>query len=105
MATNGIEMAVDPTSLLSKRALENRPPDAVNGADDFALAPLVDKIAYSIARGLAVAVKELEQHIASETRKVGDAVDRRLDTLQASIQDLCRFMGEQRSTNSAVEVK
>jgi hypothetical protein len=97
-----------------KRALDNRLPDAeyqrsAGGADpeetaeDFVLAPLVDKIAYGIARGLVVAVKELEQHIASETRKVGDAVERRLDTLQISLQELSNFVGEQRSTNIAVQ--
>ncbi len=70
---------------------------------DFALAPLVDKIAYSIARGLVVAVKELEDHIGNETRKVGDAVDRRLDTLQATLEDLSRFVGDQHATNAAVQ--
>jgi chromosome segregation ATPase len=108
MATNGLELGVDhgqafagaEKPLLRRRVLENR---VVEEEDDFALAPLVDKIAYGIARGLVVAVKELEQHIASETRKVGDSVDRRLDAVQASIQELSKFVGEQRSTNSAVE--
>jgi chromosome segregation ATPase len=77
--------------------------DARDAAEDFVLAPLVDKIAYSIARGLTVAVKELELHIAGETRKVGDAVDRRLDTIQSSLQDLTAFMGEQRTSNAAVQ--
>lgn len=97
-----------------KRALDNRLPgaeylrstggaDPVETAEDFVLAPLVDKIAYGIARGLVAAVKELEQHIASETRKVGDAVERRLDTLQISLQELSQFVGEQRSTNVAVQ--
>jgi chromosome segregation ATPase len=75
----------------------------VEGAADFALGPLVDKIAYSIARGLVVAVKELEDHIGSETRKVGDAVDRRLDTLQATLEDLSRFVGDQHATNNVVQ--
>jgi chromosome segregation ATPase len=75
----------------------------VEGAADFALAPLVDKIAYSIARGLVVAVKELEDHIGSETRKVGDAVDRRLDTLQVTLEDLSRFVGDQHATNNVVQ--
>jgi chromosome segregation ATPase len=77
--------------------------DLGQNAEGFALAPLVDKIAYSIARGLVVAVKELEDHIAAETRKVGDAVDRRLDTLQTSLQDVSRFMGDQRTTNGEVQ--
>jgi len=78
-------------------------PDHGASAADFALGPLVDKIAYSIARGLVVAVKELEDHIGSETRKVGDAVDRRLDTLQATLEDLSRFVGDQHATNNAVQ--
>jgi chromosome segregation ATPase len=96
-----------------KRAVDNRGHDAeylrsagggdsVDTGEDFVLAPLVDKIAYGIARGLVAAIKELEQHIASETRKVGHAVDRRLDTFQTSLQDISRFVGEQRSTNTAV---
>lgn len=72
-------------------------------AEDFALAPLANKIAYALARGLVVAMKELENHISSETRKVGDAVDRRLDTIQTSLQVLSDFVAEQRSTNSAVD--
>src|SRR6185369_3600854 len=60
-----------------------------NGAseptEELALAPLVDRIAYTIASGLVVAMKELENHIANETRKVGDSVGRRLDSLQSSL--------------------
>src|SRR5256885_1719200 len=120
MGTNGTDIAaeprleefrlqkVDPGQPLGpldkmpvrKRALEADPAET---AEDFALAPLVDKIAYSIARGLVVAVKELEHHISSETRKVGDAVDRRLDTLQISLLELSKFVGEQQSTNIAVQ--
>jgi len=77
--------------------------DPMETSDNFALAPIVDKIAYGIAKGLVVAVKELENHIANETRKVGDAVGRRLDTLQISLQDVSKFVGEQRSTNIAVQ--
>lgn len=119
MATNGTDIAletrlpVDKTAAW-KRTQDNRAPDAdylssAGAADpsetgeDFALAPLVDKIAYGIARGLIVAVRELEHHIANEARKVGDAVDRRLDALQISMQELSRFVTEQRSTNSAVQ--
>ena len=121
MATNGLEMAVDripafgpiDKTLERKRVLDSRVSEAdhagaesvaepADAARDFALAPLVDKIAYGIARGLVVAVKELEQHIASETRKVGETVDRRLDTVQASLEELSRFVAEQRATNIAV---
>jgi chromosome segregation ATPase len=120
MGTNGTDIAGEPRleefrlqkvdhgqplgpldkTLARKRALEA---DPVETAEDFALAPLVDKIAHSIARGLVVAMKELEHHISSETRKVGDAVDRRLDTLQISFQELSKFVGEQQSANIAVQ--
>jgi chromosome segregation ATPase len=110
MATNAIEMAVDQTQTLGtldqnvvgKPALE-RGNDSTHSAKGFALAPLVDKIAYGIARGLVVAIRELEEHIVSETRKVGDAVDRRLDALQTSMQGLTRFVAEQQSLNGSVQ--
>ena len=68
-----------------------------------ALASMVDKLAQGIAQGMIAVVRELERHIATETRKVGDAVDRRLDTLQVSIQEVSRFAEEQRSANVAVQ--
>jgi chromosome segregation ATPase len=112
MATKTIEMAVDQAQTLGtldqyvagKPALE-RGNDSTQAAKGFALAPLVDKIAYGIARGLVVAIRELEEHIVSETRKVGDAVDRRLDALQTSLQELTRFVAEQQSLNGAVQGK
>jgi len=109
MATNGVELAADHAQAfgpLDKTVARKRPAendDAAHIAEDFALAPLVDKIAYGIARGLVVAVKELEQHIASETRKVGDAVDRRLDALQVSMQELAKFVADQQSLNTSVQ--
>jgi septal ring factor EnvC (AmiA/AmiB activator) len=72
-------------------------------ADYFPLRPLVDKIAFDIAKGLVAAVKELEHHIAGESRKVGEAVERRLDLLQMGFEEVSRFAGEQQSTNSAVQ--
>ncbi|HWB84014.1 MAG TPA: hypothetical protein VG675_07730 [Bryobacteraceae bacterium] len=101
-------------SVVRKGAPDNRTPRAdyptpeidensAEVAQDFVLAPLVDKIAYGIARGLVVAVKELEEHIATETRRVGDTVDRRLDVLQASMQEFSRFVVEQQSLNTAVQ--
>jgi chromosome segregation ATPase len=114
MATNGTEIGAPPERTpLRKRALDTRvadreyersfaEQDSAPGVEDFALAPLVDKIAWGIARGLVVAVKELEEHIASETRKVGDTVDHRLDLFQAALDDLSKFVGEQRGTNAAV---
>jgi len=76
---------------------------AIESGDGLALAPLVDKIAYGIARGLVIAMKELENHIASETRKVGDSVGRRLDTLQSSVQDLAVASSEQRVFNISIQ--
>jgi uncharacterized protein YicC (UPF0701 family) len=73
--------------------------------EELVLAPLVDRIAYTIASGLVVAMKELENHIASETRKVGDSVGRRLDALQASFDELSGAMAEQRSINQSVQQK
>jgi chromosome segregation ATPase len=123
MATNGTHIAAEPNGQLPA-SLDKAPPgqrdpdsrapypeylrsavgpDPVESADNFALAPLVDKIAFGIARGLVVAMKELEHHIASETRKVGDAVERRLDTLHISLQELSAFVREQRATNAAVQ--
>jgi chromosome segregation ATPase len=72
---------------------------------DLKLAPLVDKIAFGLARGLVIAMKELENHIASETRNVGESVGRRLDTLQASFQDLTEVVSEQRSMSLSVQEK
>lgn len=93
-------MATTTTETLARRWQE----EALNGgAHDLALAPLVDKIAYGLAKGLVVAMKELEDHIASETRKVSESVGRRLDTLQASVQDLSGAVAEQRAMNLAVQ--
>ena len=101
---------------LRRRGLENRLPnreqlrstgaaEPAETAEGFVLAPMVDKIAYGIARGLVVAIKELEDHIAGETRKVGDAFERRLDVIQGILQEQSNFVGEQRSTNAAVQSK
>ena len=72
---------------------------------ELALGPLVDRVAYGLAKVLVVAVRELENHIAGETRKVGDTVGRRLDTLQGSFQELTEAVSEQRSKSLVVEEK
>jgi chromosome segregation ATPase len=87
---------------------EPQPADGVGSKEaiqELALAPLVDRVAYGLAKVLVVAVRELENHIASETRKVGDTVGRRLDTLQSSFHDLTEAVSEQRSKGLAVETK
>ena len=111
-------MATNTTDIVAEHWFEAegyRPhPDRANGKNGgengteresvpLALAPLVDKIAYGFARGLVVALKELENHIASETRKVGESVGRRLDTLQASFQDLTGAVAEQRALSTAFQ--
>ena len=126
MATNGIEVAAEHwlgeetyraqkleratalrTPAESAPEVEPERPRGVarEAGAELALAPLVDKIAYGLARGLVVAMKELENHIAHETRNVGEAVGRRLDTLQASFQDLTDVVSEQRTASQAVQAK
>jgi chromosome segregation ATPase len=80
-------------------------PDPVESGEKFALAPLVNKIAFSMARGLAVALKELEHHIAGETKRVAEVVDRRFDSLQGTLQGVSDFMAAQRATNAAVDAR
>jgi chromosome segregation ATPase len=101
MGTNGTVIAIEQERTPSWKSTLDKEPS--NSGEDFALAPLVDKIAFGIARGLVEAVRELDHHIASETRKVGDTIERRLDTLQGSLLELSTFVAEQRSTNSMVE--
>ena len=113
MATNGTHVADEPRldeELFRAQKVDARlnakAPAGENSADadtDLALAPLVDKIAYGIARGLVTAMKELEAHIASETRKVGESVGTRLDTMQASFQDLTGAVSELRAMNLTVQ--
>ena len=96
---------VDRTPAAAPEAEPERARGFREAAPDLALAPLVDKIAYGLARGLVIAMKELENHIASETRNVGESVGRRLDTLQASFQDLSEVVSEQRSMSLSVQEK
>ncbi len=74
MATNIINLAAETNG----HELDRR-----NG-EDYALAPLADRIARGIASGLVMAMKELENHIATETRKVSETVGRRIDALQTA---------------------
>jgi chromosome segregation ATPase len=77
MATNIINMALETNG----HDMERR------GGEEYALAPLADRIARGIASGLVMAMKELENHIASETRKVSDTVGRRIDALQNALKE------------------
>jgi septal ring factor EnvC (AmiA/AmiB activator) len=74
-----------------------------DAAQELALAPLVDNVAYGLASVLVVAIRGLENHIASETHKVSDTVGRRLDALQAGFQELTAAISEQRSMNLSVQ--
>jgi hypothetical protein len=113
---NGVEMEAEHHHVEAGRSSngrrseteELRPADggeSMDGIQELVLAPLVDRVAYGLAKVLVFAVRELENHIAGETRKVGDTVGRRLDTLQGSFQDLTEALSEQRSKSLAVEEK
>lgn len=95
-------MATMTTEVLPEPRLEDER-NGLAAREELALAPLVEKIAHSLARGLAVAMKELENHIASETRKVSESVGRRLETLQASVHDLAQAVSDQRSAGQALQ--
>src|SRR5215471_18928004 len=101
MATNGTDIASWAAG--AEHSHHAGGADMMQGENESALVPLLNKVAESIAKGLLVAMKELEDHIALETRNVGDAVDRRLDTLQNSLHEISRFVADQHSTNTAVE--
>jgi DNA anti-recombination protein RmuC len=103
MGTNGTDGAAH--LMLEEDGIEriDRSRSQVETAGDFRLSALVDKIAFDIARGLVEAVKELDHHIGSETRRLGEAVESGLDSLQIGLRDLSRFTEEQRSRNEAVQ--
>lgn len=105
MGTNGTDIAAHLMLEEQQFGIEgiDRRQDQVEAADYLSLGPLVDKIAFDIARGLVAAVKELEHHIAGENRKFGEVVERRLDSMQIGLEDLSRFAGEQQSTNGVVQ--
>ena len=75
-----------------------------DASQDLALAPLADNVAYGLASVLVVAIRGLENHMASETREGGE---RRppLDDLQTGFQDPTEAISEQRSMNLAVQDK
>jgi methyl-accepting chemotaxis protein len=78
---------------------------ARESGEEMVLAPVVDKMAYGLARVLVVAMRDLENHIAHETRMIGESVGRRLDTLQASVQELSGALSEQRALGLSVQEK
>jgi chromosome segregation ATPase len=97
--------AIEALAAEAESARPSVAPEPVESGETFALAPLVNKIAFSMARGLAVALKELEDHIAGETRKLGEGVDRQFDSLQPTLQNVSDFMTAQRAANAAVEAR
>src|SRR5580704_16199439 len=104
MGTNGTDSAVH--LMLEEQGLDierlNGSLEEAHNGDGFAFDPLVNKIAFSIARELAAAVKQLEDHVGSEARRLGEEIERRLDSLQIEVPELSRFADEQRSVNGAV---
>src|ERR1700687_1622048 len=103
MATNGTWIEEDAHLQKAEAVATPRMAGDKEAGPNLALAPLVDRMAYGLARGLVEALKELENHIASETRSVGDNVGRRLDTLQASFQDLSDGVSQQRAMSLSVQ--
>ena len=80
-------------------------PAAAAASAESALGPLVDNVAYGFARVLAAAMKELETHIANENRKLGENVGERLDSLQASVNELAGAVSDQRSASRSIVEK
>ena len=66
---------------------------------------LLDKVAYGLGSVLMYAVQELQEHIATETRKVGDNLGQQLDVLQSSFHELTRLEAEQRAMILSMEQK
>jgi chromosome segregation ATPase len=81
---------------------EPHAPHAAAASQDLILGPLVDHVAFGFARVLVAAMRELEAHIANENQKLGDNVGERLDSLQASVNDLAGAVSEQRSASRAI---
>jgi chromosome segregation ATPase len=109
MATNTVE--ANARYGISQRLglAPERPPEpaasgeaAGGGEQDFALRPLVDKVAYAFASGLIVAMRELDAHIANQTQQVSDSVHQHLTALESSFKDA---LSEQRALNAAVQEK
>lgn len=65
--------------------------------------PLVNRIASNIARELATALEEMDQHISTEVRRAGERVERRIDPVTAELAELAGFAREQRSVNDLVQ--
>jgi hypothetical protein len=57
-------------------------------ADEGVIERLVGNLADSIARNLATAVRDLEQHLIGETRKLSVSFGQQLQKLQASVESL-----------------
>jgi len=76
---------------------------AVESGIDHGLDSLVDRIGRSLARGLVDALQELENHVAGETRRVGEALGQRLDSLQASVQDLTGALSDHQAASAVVQ--
>jgi chromosome segregation ATPase len=114
MAANGTDGAIhlmveqEGFGMGSFNGSQDESRDHADTGDEFRFAPLVNRIAFGIARELAAVIKQLEDHIGGEVRRLGESVEHRLDSLQTGLlqidlPELSRFAGEQRNTNSAVQ--
>lgn len=103
METNGIDMIAQ---LVEE---ENGFGEGIETGNGYAEAtghssftPLVNRIAFGIAKEIAVAIKELEHHVQMEARKSAEAAERRLEGFQNELAEFSRFAGEQGSLNATV---
>jgi chromosome segregation ATPase len=96
------EMAPQQTRAQEPHPASQERPAAAVADQELALAPLVDHVAYGFARVLVAAMKELETHIGNENRKLGENVGERLDSLQASVNELAGAALDQRSASRAI---
>lgn len=86
MGTNGTDGAIHLMLEEQRFGIEriNASQDEVETGPDFTFEPVVNRIAFGIARELSSAVKQLEHHIGGEARKLAEAVERRLDSFQSA---------------------
>lgn len=104
METNGIETVAQ--LMREENGFDIEGIDQSNGhgesADYSSFGPLVNRIAFGIAREIAVAIKELEHHVETEVRKSGEAGERRLNSFQSELAEMSHLMEEHRSFGGAL---
>ncbi len=108
METNGETDAVrlrDEEALGSGQTDSNAGQEHDGDTDRPDFGPLVIKLALGIARELAGAIRELENHLSIETRRAGEATEGRLNTIMNEVANFSQFIGEQRSANGVLHEK